>query len=43
LLFIGIHNAFDVAVSVTAQKQKDKNQQAHPVPKRTENTNPEAY
>jgi hypothetical protein len=26
LLFIGIHNAFDVAVSVTAQKQKDNNQ-----------------
>jgi hypothetical protein len=25
LLFIGIHNAFDVAVSVTVQKQKDDN------------------
>jgi hypothetical protein len=25
LLFIGIHNAFDVAVSVTMQKQKDNN------------------
>jgi hypothetical protein len=25
LLFIGIHNAFDVAVSVTVQKQKDEN------------------
>jgi len=23
LLFIGIHNAWDVAVSVTVQKQKD--------------------
>src|SRR5260221_8860421 len=31
LLFIGIHNAFDVAVSVTAQKQKDNKQLARPV------------
>jgi hypothetical protein len=28
LLFIGIHNAFDVAVSVAVQKKKDENQQA---------------
>jgi len=28
LLFIGIHNAFDVAVSLTIQKQKDNNQRA---------------
>jgi hypothetical protein len=33
LLFIGIHNAFDVAVSVTAQKQKDNSQQARQVSK----------
>jgi hypothetical protein len=31
LLFIGIHNALDVAVSVTAQKQKDNSQQAQPL------------
>ncbi len=29
LLLIGIHNAFDVAVSVTARKQKDDDQPAH--------------
>jgi hypothetical protein len=28
LLFIGIHNAFDVAVSVTVQKQKDADKRA---------------
>jgi hypothetical protein len=32
LLFIGIHNAFDVAVSVAVQKQKDHGKQAEKSP-----------